>query len=77
MCLLCVADEVPDPLKHCPTCGCPIVLIDGAYYCTPEECWCMEQPDVGEWHALRNPDEPPLPPDWAEKTWEAVKDLFD
>jgi hypothetical protein len=54
MCLLCTADEIPDPLKHCPTCGCPIVLYDGAYFCTPKKCWCEEQPDVGEWHALRD-----------------------
>lgn len=54
MCLRCVADEVPQPEQYCRVCGCLIVLIDGAYYCTPDKCWCEDQPDVGDWHSLKD-----------------------
>jgi uncharacterized Zn finger protein (UPF0148 family) len=59
MCLLCVADEVPQPLQHCGVCGCPIVIYDGAFFCTPDECWCEKQPNMGEWHALSEEYDPP------------------
>ncbi len=34
--------------RFCRTCGCR--FDEG--HCTPLKCWCEQQPDAGQWHAL-------------------------
>lgn len=51
MCLHCVADEGTEQ-GYCSVCGCLIAKYEGEMWCTPDRCWCVEQPNVGEWHAL-------------------------
>jgi hypothetical protein len=67
MCSKCVLDEGTFS-GWCPGCGCALGRINGEALCTAESCWCEKQPDVGDWHTLRDLDEPSLPPDWVEQT---------
>ncbi|MEV5915819.1 hypothetical protein AB0M00_43920 [Streptomyces chartreusis] len=66
MCLQCAADPGTEQ-GYCAECGCLIALYDGKPMCTPEECWCAKQPNVGDWHALAD-DYPPV----SEKDWLAT-----
>jgi hypothetical protein len=75
MCLQCAADKGTEQ-GYCRECGCLIALFDGQPMCTPDECWCLKQPDVGDWHTLRE-DEPPPPIRDLETTVQAWLDLFE
>jgi len=76
MCSKCVLD--PGTFcGWCPVCGCALGTIDGKTLCTEEECWCVKQPDVGDWHTLRDPDEKPLPPDWMDRMTKLLDEGFD
>lgn len=73
MCSKCLLDEGTFS-GWCPVCGCAMGMIDGEPSCTEEKCWCMDQPDVADWHAMAE-DYPPLKSPLP--TWEQLKDLFD
>jgi hypothetical protein len=73
MCLRCAVDEGTEQ-GYCRECGCLIGLFEGEPLCTPDECWCAKQADVGDWHALRedvSASTGPLP------TWAALLDCFE
>jgi hypothetical protein len=74
MCLQCAADEGTEQ-GYCPVCGCLIALYDGKPMCTPEECWCIKQPNVAEWHSLA--DDPPTASTWKAPTIEELNELCD
>lgn len=61
----------------CPVCGCAMGKVDGEDACMPGSCWCDKQPDVSDWHALRD-DSEPLPPIEDKEAWiDRVLDCFD